>query len=44
MLCSLDLDACLSAEDVAKIASAVDRGLTGHIYVTDSTVVDCPSI
>jgi len=47
VLCSADLDPCLSAKDVAEVAAAepaVDRSLTAHICVTDSTVVDCPSL
>ena len=44
VLCSVDLDPCLSAKDVAEVSAAVDRSLTAHICVTDSTVVDCASL
>jgi len=40
VLCSVELDPCLSTKDVAKVAAAVDGGLTAHICVTGSTVVD----
>jgi len=44
VLCSVDLDSCLSAGDVAEVSAAVDRSLTAHICVTDSTVVACASL
>ena len=44
VLCSVDLDSCLSAGDVAEVSAALDRSLTAHICVTDSTVVDCASL
>ena len=44
MLCSVDLDPCLNAEDVAKVMAVVDISLTAHVCVTNSNVIDCPSL